>query len=148
MAIPFQLQHTDGAARAGTLTTPHGAVETPAFMPVGTQAAVKGLTPEMVRDAGAQIILGNTYHLALRPGDGLIAELGGLHRFMAWDRPILTDSGGFQVFSLATQVKITDRGAHDRGIGSRRRALVQNHRDVGAEVLLDLDRPFRREFEW
>ncbi|MBN9120941.1 MAG: tRNA guanosine(34) transglycosylase Tgt, partial [Planctomycetes bacterium] len=86
-------------------------VPTPAFMPVGTQATVKGLTPEMVREAGANIILGNTYHLALRPGDELIRDLGGLHRFMNWSGPILTDSGGFQVFSLASQVKITDHGA-------------------------------------
>ncbi len=109
--LSFTLHHTDGAARAGLLTTPHGPVETPVFMPVGTQATVKGLTPEMVRDAGAQIILGNTYHLALRPGDELVGELGGLHRFMDWHGPILTDSGGFQVFSLASQVKITDHGA-------------------------------------
>jgi queuine tRNA-ribosyltransferase len=111
MAITFTLHGTDGRARAGTLTTPHGDVRTPAFMPVGTQGTVKGLTPEMVRDSGAQIILGNTYHLALRPGDELIRDMGGLHRFMHWSGPILTDSGGFQVFSLATQVKITDHGA-------------------------------------
>jgi queuine tRNA-ribosyltransferase len=111
MAFSFTLHATDGAARAGTLSTPHGEVRTPAFMPVGTQGTVKGLTPEMVRDAGAQIILGNTYHLALRPGDELIRDLGGLHAFMNWPGPILTDSGGFQVFSLATQVKITDHGA-------------------------------------
>src|SRR5580704_3404422 len=106
MSFSFTLRATDGLARAALLIPPHGPVETPVFMPVGTQATVKGLTPEMVRDAGAQILLGNTYHLALRPGDELIAELGGLHRFMHWDGPILTDSGGFQVFSLATQVKI------------------------------------------
>src|SRR3954454_7616980 len=111
MAISFTLQHTDGAARAGRIDTPHGVVETPVFMPVGTQATVKGLTPEMVEDAGAQIILGNTYHLPLRPGDELIRDLGGRHKFMHWNRPILTDSGGFQVFSLASQVKITDEGA-------------------------------------
>src|ERR687898_612245 len=110
----FTLLTTDGAARRGRLDTPHGAVETPVFMPVGTQATVKGLTPEMVRDAGAQIILGNTYHLALRPGDELVRDLGGLHAFMHWPGPILTDSGGFQVFSLATQVKITDDGAKFR----------------------------------
>src|SRR6185295_15494124 len=116
MSLPnhFELLATDGAARAGTITTPHGVVRTPAFMPVGTQGTVKGLTPEMVRDAGAEIILGNTYHLALRPGDELIRDLGGLHRFMHWDGPILTDSGGFQVFSLAGQVKITDHGAKFR----------------------------------
>jgi len=111
MTISFQLLHRDQHARAGLLNTPHGPVETPTFMPVGTQGTVKGLTPEMVRAAGAQIILGNTYHLALRPGDELIRDLGGLHTFMHWDGPILTDSGGFQVFSLASQVKITDEGA-------------------------------------
>lgn len=111
MTITFDLLKTDGAARLGRLLTPHGLVETPVFMPVGTQATVKGLTPQMVRDAGAQIVLGNTYHLTLRPGDELIAELGGLHRFMNWDGPILTDSGGFQVYSLAQIRKIDDRAA-------------------------------------
>ncbi|HJZ89521.1 MAG TPA: tRNA guanosine(34) transglycosylase Tgt [Gemmataceae bacterium] len=110
MALSFSLLATDGPARRGRLNTPHGPVETPVFMPVGTQATVKGLTPEQVKATGAQIILGNTYHLALRPGDDLIAELGGLHRFMAWDGPILTDSGGFQVFSLAQIRKVTDSG--------------------------------------
>ncbi len=111
MSITFRLDATDTAARAGTITTPHGDIRTPAFMPVGTAATVKGLTPEMVRAAGAQILLGNTYHLALRPGDELIRDLGGLHRFMNWPGPILTDSGGYQVFSLAEQRKITDHGA-------------------------------------
>ena len=111
MSIRFAVQHTDGAARVGRLDTPHGAVETPVFMPVGTQATVKGLTPHLVRSTGATIILGNTYHLALRPGDELIAEAGGLHRFMHWDGPILTDSGGYQVFSLADIRKLTDHGA-------------------------------------
>jgi queuine tRNA-ribosyltransferase len=111
MAISFELLRTDGAARRGRLHTPHGVVETPVFMPVGTQATVKGLTPQQVRDAGARIVLGNTYHLALRPGDALIAELGGLHRFMAWEDSILTDSGGYQVYSLAQSRKITDHSA-------------------------------------
>jgi queuine tRNA-ribosyltransferase len=111
MSIHFQLWQTDGAARHGHLQTPHGSFDTPIFMPVGTQATVKGLTPEQLRSVGAQIILGNTYHLTLRPGDELIAELGGLHRFMGWDGPILTDSGGFQVFSLADVRKVTDDGA-------------------------------------
>src|SRR5262249_16868133 len=97
--------------RHGLLHTPHGAVETPIFMPVGTQATVKSLTPEQVRGAGARMILGNTYHLTLRPGDELIAALGGLHRFMGWDGPILTDSGGFQVYRLALTRKITDHAA-------------------------------------
>src|SRR3954454_4629519 len=111
MSIRFELLHTDRAARRGRLHTPHGFVDTPVFMPVGTQATVKGLTPQQLEEAGARIILGNTYHLTLRPGDELIAELGGLHRFMAWDGPILTDSGGFQVYSLAQSRKITDHAA-------------------------------------
>ena len=101
---------TTGRARLGTLTTPHGAIATPQFMPVGTQATVKSLTPGDLRSAGTQIILGNTYHLSLRPGAERIARLGGLHRFMAWDGPILTDSGGFQVFSLAHLGRVDDDG--------------------------------------
>ena len=111
MSIRFELLGEDGRARRGRLHTPHGVVETPVFMPVGTQATVKGLTPEQVREAGAQIILGNTYHLTLRPGDEVIADLGGLHRFMAWNGPILTDSGGFQIYSLAPTRRIDDRAA-------------------------------------
>src|SRR5258708_22316981 len=111
MALRFELLSTDGPPRRGRLHTSHGIVETPIFMPVGTQATVKGLTPDQVAAGGAQIILGNTYHLTLRPGDELIAEMGGLHRFMNWSRPILTDSGGYQVFSLAANRTITDHGA-------------------------------------
>src|SRR5258708_22147570 len=111
MPTTFPSRHRDGPARVGLLQTPHGPVATPAFMPVGTQATVKGLTPDQLATAGATILLGNTYHLTLRPGDELIAELGGLHKFMHWPGPILTDSGGFQVFSLAGQRKITDHGA-------------------------------------
>ncbi len=112
MSSPFAIEATDpaSAARLGRLTTRHGQIETPIFMPVGTQATVKALTPAQVLDCGAQIILGNTYHLNLRPGPDLIAKMGGLHRFMGWDKPILTDSGGFQVFSLAKLRKITDKG--------------------------------------
>src|SRR5436190_1544170 len=145
MPFSFQLLHRDGAARAGLLTTPHGPVETPTFMPVGTQATVKGLTPAMLRDAGAQIILGNTYHLALRPGDELIAELGGLHTFMAWDRPILTDSGGFQVFSLASQVKITDHGAAFRShidgapLELTPERAVEIQENLGSDIAMVLD---------
>ncbi|MDR2180132.1 MAG: tRNA guanosine(34) transglycosylase Tgt [Synergistaceae bacterium] len=95
-------------ARAGEFTTPHGVVKTPVFMPVGTQATVKAMSPREMEEVGAEILLSNTYHLYLRPGAGLIAEAGGLHRFMGWDRPLLTDSGGFQVFSLARLNKITD----------------------------------------
>src|ERR1700753_2924693 len=101
----FDVEATDGAARAGILRTAHGEIRTPVFMPVGTKATVKTLTPEEVRGLGAQIVLGNTYHLHFRPGDELIAELGGLHRFMAWDGPILTDSGGFQVFSPRAAIR-------------------------------------------
>jgi queuine tRNA-ribosyltransferase len=100
-AFSFRLIATDGAARRGEIATPHGAVQTPAFMPVGTQATVKGLAPETVRETGSEILLGNTYHLMLRPGAERIAGLGGLHKFMNWPRPILTDSGGFQVMSLS-----------------------------------------------
>src|SRR5437899_11855922 len=110
----FDLLTKDGRARRGRLTLAHGVVETPIFMPVGTQATVKGLTPQQLEEAGAQILLGNTYHLALRPGDDLIAELGGLHRFMHWPLPLLTDSGGFQVHSLAQSRKLTDHGADFR----------------------------------
>ncbi len=111
MAFRFEILNTDGGARRGRLHTPHGTVETPVFMAVGTQATVKGLTPDQLRDAGVQVVLGNTYHLALRPGDELIADQGGLHRFMGWERPILTDSGGYQVFSLAASRQIDDRAA-------------------------------------
>jgi queuine tRNA-ribosyltransferase len=107
----FALTRTDGGARLGEFVTPHGVVQTPAFMPVGTQGAVKGMLFKDVEDAGAQIVLGNTYHLHLRPGDELIGRLGGLHRFTGWDRPILTDSGGYQVFSLAERRRITEDGA-------------------------------------
>jgi queuine tRNA-ribosyltransferase len=110
MSVPFSftLKTTDGAARRGEFVTPRGAVQTPAFMPVGTQGTVKGLTPEQVKATGAEIVLGNTYHLMLRPGAERVAELGGLHKFMNWDRPILTDSGGFQVMSLSPLRKLTE----------------------------------------
>ena len=110
----FQLQHTDGAARAGELETPHGKALTPFFMPVATQATVKALTPEEVRDVGAQVVLSNAYHLYLRPGVETVAKLGGLHRFMGWDGPILTDSGGFQAFSMGPLRKVTDDGIRFR----------------------------------
>ena len=110
MSFSFELQATDPltGARAGLWRTPHGVVETPAFMPVGTRASVKGVLPSQLRDVGAQMILANTYHLALRPGPEIVAELGGLHRFMDWSGPILTDSGGFQIFSLGTLRRIGD----------------------------------------
>ena len=109
-AISFTVQHTSGAARAATLTTTHGNVPTPAFMPVATQGSVKGVTPEEVRTLGSHIVLANAYHLYLRPGSDTIGRLGGLHTFMGWDGPILTDSGGFQVFSLGGLRRVTDDG--------------------------------------
>src|ERR1700745_3147851 len=115
MNFSFEAAKTDASgARCGRWMTPHGAIETPAFMPVGTQATVKGLTQEALEELGAEIILANTYHLYLRPGHELIRRLGGLHRFMAWPRAILTDSGGFQVFSLSELRKITDDGVRFR----------------------------------
>jgi queuine tRNA-ribosyltransferase len=107
----FTLHHTDGLARRGEFHTPHGTVQTPAFMPVGTQGAVKATLHRDVEQAGAEIILGNTYHLFLRPGDALIGRRGGLHRFIGWSRPILTDSGGYQIFSLAERRVIREEGA-------------------------------------
>ena len=110
----FSVTHREGAARRGELTTPHGVVQTPAFMPVGTRGAVKAVTHRDLEDLGAEIILGNTYHLFLRPGADLIARCGGLHEFIGWPRPLLTDSGGYQVFSLAAMRRIRDEGAEFR----------------------------------
>ena len=114
MSFSFRVTHTDGAARRGVMSTAHGEVETPAFMPVGTQGAVKGVTHRDLESLGAEILLCNTYHLYLRPGDELIARRGGLHAFIGWNKPILTDSGGYQVFSLATRRKVDEDGAHFR----------------------------------
>ncbi len=147
MAEPFQLLKTDPAtaARGGRLPTRHGPVETPAFMPVGTQGTVKALTPAHLREIGAQIILGNTYHLNLRPGSEVIRELGGLHKFMGWDGPILTDSGGFQVFSLAKLRDIRDDGvafqSHLDGtslfLGPREVMTIQQN--LGSDIAMVLD---------
>jgi len=114
MTLRYELIATDGAARRGRVHATHGTIETPAFMPVGTYGTVKAMTPEELEGLGADIVLGNTFHLMLRPGADLIDELGGLHRFMHWSRPILTDSGGFQVFSLAKMRKITEEGVRFR----------------------------------
>jgi queuine tRNA-ribosyltransferase len=142
----FEVNATDGAARAGTLTTAHGEVRTPVFMPVGTKGTVKSLHPDEVRDLGAQIVLGNTYHLHFRPGDELIAELGGLHRFMGWDGPILTDSGGFQVFSLRdTLLAVDDDGVTFRnvydGAATRFSPELAAHvqRNLGSDIAMCLD---------
>lgn len=110
----FKLGAKSGLARCGVLSTRHGEIQTPIFMPVGTQATVKGMTPDQLTAIDAQIILGNTYHLNLRPGSGLVQEMGGLHRFMGWDKPILTDSGGFQVFSLSELRKVREDGIEFR----------------------------------
>ena len=109
-ALQFGVLASDGAARRGRISLPRGTIETPAFMPVGTYGSVKAMTPQSIRDIGAEIILGNTFHLWLRPGLDVIGEFGGLHKFIGWDKPILTDSGGFQVFSLAARRKITEEG--------------------------------------
>jgi len=145
MAISFDLLHTDGTARRGRLHTSHGPVETPVFMPVGTQATVKGLTPDQLGAAGAVMVLANTYHLTLRPGDDLIAELGGLHRFMSWQGPILTDSGGFQIYSLAPMRKITDHAAVFRShidgalleLTPERAVAIQEN--LGSDIAMCLD---------
>src|SRR5205085_11998107 len=132
-------------ARAGTISTPHGTICTPIFMPVGTQATVKSVSPEELRNAGAMIILANTYHLMLRPGSQLIADFGGLHHFMHWDRPILTDSGGFQVFSLGHLRKLSEEGAAFKSHldGSAHLLTPENvmqiEAELGADIILPLD---------
>jgi len=141
----YTLHATSGAARRGTLELAHGKLETPAFMPVGTVATVKGLTPRDLKEIGAQIILSNTYHLWLRPGREIIQEAGGLHRFMNWDRPILTDSGGFQVFSLESQRVLDEDGVTFRSHldGSKHRFTPENvvafQEDLGVDIAMVLD---------
>ncbi len=125
--------------RLGRLVTPHGAVQTPAFMPVGTQGSVKAMLHRDVRDAGAEILLANTYHLFLRPGDELIARQGGLHRFIGWDGPILTDSGGFQVFSLAARRTLSDEGADFQSHLDGSRHLLTPERSVDIQARLGSD---------
>jgi queuine tRNA-ribosyltransferase len=110
MSIEFHVQERSGSARTGRLVTPHGEIETPVFMPVGTVATVKGVPQDILEDLGVQILLGNTYHLYLRPGVEIVRKFGGLHGFMAWPRAILTDSGGFQVFSLNELRKVSEEG--------------------------------------
>ena len=141
----FLVHATDNAARAGELHTSHGVVRTPAFMPVGTKGTVKALCPQDLRDVQAQIILGNTYHLYLRPGDELIARLGGLHTFMGWERPILTDSGGFQVFSLSGLRKLTPDGVEFKSHldGSNHlftpEKVLSIQRNLGSDIMMVLD---------
>ncbi len=119
MSIELQIEATRGGARLGNLITPHAVVETPVFMPVGTLASVKGVPQDLLEELGVQILLGNTYHLYLRPGVETVRRMGGLHGFMAWDRAILTDSGGFQVFSLNELRKVTEEGVTFRGAAER-----------------------------
>jgi queuine tRNA-ribosyltransferase len=135
----FTLLSTDGAARRGEFHTPHGVVQTPAFMPVGTQGTVKAAVHRDLEDAGAEIILGNTYHLFLRPGDELISRRGGLHRFIGWDRPILTDSGGFQIFSLAERRVIREEGAEFQSHLDGSRHLLTPERAVDIQARLGSD---------
>ena len=140
-------QHSHSGARRGILTTPHGTIDTPAFMPVGTQATVKALSPEDLENCGAQIILGNTYHLYLRPGHEVIEQLGGLHRFMNWHHPILTDSGGFQVFSLNTLSKISEDGVTFQSHidGSSHLLSPEKSMEIqmalGADIIMTFDEP-------
>ncbi len=149
ISTPFQFEiiakdpHSN--ARAGLLHTPHGTIKTPVFMPVGTQATVKGMTPKHIKDTNAQIILSNTYHLALRPGGALIEKLGGLHPFIQWDGPILTDSGGYQVFSLRGRRKITEEGVTFQSHldGSRHsftpKTVIDLQRQFNSDIMMPLD---------
>src|SRR5262245_4412193 len=140
----FQLTAVEGDARRGVMSTPHGAVQTPAFMPVGTQGAVKGVTHRDLESAGAEILLSNTYHLHLRPGDDLIARRGGLHRFIGWTKPMLTDSGGYQVFSLAERRTITEEGARFKSHldGSARMLTPETATDIQAQLGADIAMAF------
>jgi len=143
--LGFEVTATDGAARRGRVTAVHGAFDTPAFMPVGTYGTVKAMTPEELEQLGAQVVLGNTFHLMLRPGADVVAELGGLHRFMHWSRPILTDSGGFQVFSLAKLRTITEEGVRFRSPidGSEVRLTPEDsmrvQRQLGSDIAMMFD---------
>ena len=145
MSFSFQLEATAGAARAGTLALPHGTVPTPAFMPVGTHGVVRGLSAADVRRTGARIILGNTYHLHLRPGESIVRDMGGLHRFTGWERPMLTDSGGFQVFSLEQLRTISESGVEFRSHvdGTWRRLTPERATeiqwDLGADIAMAFD---------
>ncbi|MGI9089839.1 MAG: tRNA guanosine(34) transglycosylase Tgt [Gemmatimonadaceae bacterium] len=145
MSFNFTVHDTQGAARRGTFTTPHGDIATPAFMPVGTLATVKALDPDDLHRAGASMVLSNAYHLHLRPGDELVRQMGGLHAFMHWDGPMLTDSGGFQVFSLETLRTISEEGVEFRSHinGDRKfftpESVVGIQRNLGADVMMQFD---------
>ncbi len=158
MAVKYELIKTcaQTGAQLGRLHTPHGVIDTPTFMPVGTQASVKGMSPEELKSLGAQIILSNTYHLFLRPGHELVKEAGGLHRFMNWDRPILTDSGGFQVFSLSEMRKITEEGVEFRShingdkLSLTPESATQVQNALGSDILMAFDEcpPYPAEYEY
>ena len=143
--MKFDLKTTDGKARRGTVSFPRGDIQTPAFMPVGTYGTVKGMLPRDVKDLGAEIILGNTFHLWLRPGNKVIKDLGGLHEFMQWDKPILTDSGGFQVFSLGKMRKITEQGVTFRSpvngdkVELTPETSMEIQRDLGSDIVMIFD---------
>jgi queuine tRNA-ribosyltransferase len=146
MGLPFTIEARDGAARAGFITTARGAIDTPAFMPVGTAGTVKALTVDQVRQAGAQILLGNTYHLMLRPTAERVARLGGLHRFMRWEGPILTDSGGFQVMSLSKIAKVKEEAVSFQSHVDGSRHVLSPERSIeiqadllGADIVMQLD---------
>ncbi len=139
MSLSFQILKTIGKSRRGRLTTAHGTVNTPAFMPVGTCATVKAMTPESVEKTGAEIILGNTYHLMLRPGADLVAEMGGLHKFMNWKRPILTDSGGFQVMSLSGLRQISEKGVSFRSHVDGKKFFLGPEESMDIQYKLDSD---------
>lgn len=145
LPVTYELIKKTGNARAGIITTPHGTIETPVFMPVGTQGTVKGMTKEELVELGSEIILGNTYHLHLRPGDDLVARFGGLHKFSGWERPILTDSGGFQVFSLGHLRKITEEGvAFSSHLDGSKRFLspeksIEIQNNLGSDIVMLFD---------
>lgn len=157
-AITYELLHIDKntGARRGVIHTPHGDIQTPIFMPVGTQATVKSMTPEELEENGAQIILGNTYHLHFRPGDELVKEAGGLHKFMKWDKPILTDSGGFQVFSLSALRKISEEGVEFTSEldGSKHlftpESVMKIEENLGADIIMAFDEccPYPSTYEY
>ena len=157
-AITYELLHEDknSGARRGIVHTPHGDIQTPVFMPVGTQATVKSMTPEELKELGAQIILSNTYHLYLRPGENIVKEAGGLHKFMNWDRPILTDCGGFQVFSLSDLRTISEDGVEFRSHldGSKHmftpEKVMQIEENLGADIIMSFDEccPYPSTYEY
>lgn len=156
LPIKYELIANDGFARLGKITTPHGEIETPVFMPVGTQATVKTMTPEELNDIDAKIILGNTYHLFLRPGDDIVAEAGGLHKFMNWHKPILTDSGGFQVFSLGALRKIKEEGVYFNSHIDGRKLFISPEKSIeiqnnlGSDIMMAFDEcpPYPAEHQY